>query len=109
MADANTLIPEEVIVALTAIYQVCPQLLTSRQSPLFADCKADGAQFDEKIVREAKDFIAKHNALAQQTASHGKPFAPFPKTRSEIEAFLAIVGEYQGEAEQQPRPPSAET
>ena len=97
MADANTLIPEEVIVALTAIYQVCPQLLTSKQSPLFSDCQAEPAAFDQKVLAEAKDFIAKHNALARETASSGKPFAPFPTRRSEIEPFLAIVGEFQGE------------
>jgi hypothetical protein len=107
MADANTLIAEEVIVALTALYQVCPQLLTSRQSPLFADCKFDPLQFDQKIVGEAKEFVAKHNALAKQTAGSPKPFAPFPKKRSEIEAFLAIVGEYQGEVEQEARRSSA--
>jgi hypothetical protein len=79
MADANTLIPEEVMVALTAIHQVCPQLLTSKPSPLFADCYPDRAQFDEKLVQSAKAFVDRHNALSAQVATHGKPFAPFPK------------------------------
>ena len=107
MADANTLIPEEVIVALTAIYQVCPQLLTSKQSPIFLDTFPDPTRFDPKIVGEVQQFIAKHNALADQTASLGKPFAAFPKFRREIEPFLAIVGEFQGELEERAGPEAA--
>jgi hypothetical protein len=102
MADAKTLIPEEVIVALTAIYQVCPQLLTSKHSPLFVDNEVDRSKFDEKLIAEAEGFIAKHNALASDTASNGKPFAPFPKYRREIEPFLAIVGEFQAEVQEAP-------
>jgi hypothetical protein len=96
--DAKTFIPEEVIVALTAIYQVCPGLLTSRGSPIFDDNPLT-RHVDVELVLEVKKYIAQHNERAAGTRSHDKPFAMFPKHRREVVAFLAIIEEFEPEPE----------
>ena len=97
--DGKTSIQEEIIVALTAIHQVCPALLTSKSSPLFES--GNNPRLDAALVEEVRKHIVAHNERAAK--SEGTPFARFPDDRRNLLAFIAIVEEFKDEPE--PGPP----
>ncbi len=91
----KTSIAEEVIVGLTAVYQICPQLL-ARYSPLFGGLQqpeADSAA--AKVLVEVRAIIEKYNRHAQQQKDYGRDFAVWPSGFEAVRSFVEIVEEFQ--------------
>ena len=92
----KTSIAEEVIVGLTALYQICPQLLQTRDSPVFGGLQqpeADSAA--SKVLGKVRAIIEKYNRYAQEQKDDGRDFAVWPSGFEAVRAFVEIVEEFQ--------------